>query len=123
MELTFDLGTISLMLGIISTITIGAVWVVSLFSRLAVRMASQEKEVGVLKIAVSKIDERTLVDQRDNEAFRHKYKSSVESLMELIKIRFDDWDKSLQSFKSLMETKIDLAISKNENKRSKNEGK
>lgn len=123
MELTFDLGTISLMLGIISTITIGAVWVVSLFSRLAVRMSSQEKEVSVLKIAVSKIDERTLIDQRDNEAFRHKYKSSVESLMELIKIRFDDWDKSLQSFKTLMETKIDLAISKNENKRSKNEKK
>lgn len=117
MAFNIDLATVSVTLGIFTTIALGAVWVVGLFSRLSVRLYSTEKEITELKHDLNALDERTFSDQKDNEAFRHKYKTSVENLFELIKLRFDDWDKTLTSFKTLMDAKIDLAISKNENKK------
>ena len=117
MELTFDLGTISVMLIIITTLISGAVWVVSLFSRVSVRIVNQERDLVSLKASVLKIDNRTLAEQKENEAFRHKYKTTVESLYLLIESKFTDFDKHFMDFKDLIQTKIDLAISKNNEKK------
>ena len=70
-----------------------------------------------VELKLEEVDRRTIKEQKDNEAFRHKYKTTVEGLFELIKIKFEDMDKNFKNFEKLVETRIDLAISKNNEKK------
>jgi hypothetical protein len=70
-----------------------------------------------VELKLDEVDRRTIKEQKDNEAFRHKYKTTVEGLFELIKIKFEDMDKNFKNFEKLVETRIDLAISKNNEKK------
>ena len=70
-----------------------------------------------VELKLDEVDKRTIKEQKDNEAFRHKYKTTVEGLFELIKIKFEDMDKNFKNFEKLVETRIDLAISKNNEKK------
>ena len=70
-----------------------------------------------VELKLDEVDKRTIKEQKDNEAFRHKYKTTVENLFELIKIKFEDMDKNFKNFEKLVETRIDLAIYKNNEKK------
>lgn len=70
-----------------------------------------------VELKLDEVDRRTTEEQKDNEAFRHKYKTTVEGLFDLIKIKFEDMDKNFKNFEKLVETRIDLAISKNNEKK------
>ena len=70
-----------------------------------------------VELKLEEVDRRTIKEQKDNEAFRHKYKTTVEGLFELIKIKFEDMDKNFKNYEKLVETRIDLAISKNNEKK------
>ena len=70
-----------------------------------------------VELKLEEVDRRTIKEQKDNEAFRHKYKTTVENLFELIKIKFEDMDKNFKNFEKLVETRIDLAIYKNNEKK------
>jgi hypothetical protein len=70
-----------------------------------------------VELKLDEVDKRTIKEQKDNEAFRHRYKTTVEGLFELIKIKFEDMDKNFKSFEKLVEAQINLAISKNNEKK------
>ena len=70
-----------------------------------------------VELKLEEVDRRTIKEQKDSETFRHKYKTNVEGLFELIKIKFDDMDKNFKNFEKFVETRIDLAISKNNEKK------
>jgi hypothetical protein len=70
-----------------------------------------------VELKLDEVDKRTINEQKDNEAFRHKYKTTVEGLFELIKIKFEDMDKNFKNFEKLVEAQINLAISKNNEKK------
>ena len=70
-----------------------------------------------VELKLDEVDKRTIKEQKDNEAFRHKYGTTVGNLFELIKIKFEDMDKNFKNFEKLVETRIDLAIYKNNEKK------
>ena len=64
---------------------------------------------------LTKLESETNKDRAENEAFRHKYKATTESIYILLDSKFSDFDKHFQDFKELIETKIDLAVSRSQN--------
>lgn len=102
---------------ILATIISGAVWVVSLVGRVTAKIKEVDMKVEAVEKKLSGVDTRTIADQKDNEAFRHKYKTTVEGLVELIKIKFEDLDKNFSRFEELIKTQIELAISRNNEKK------
>jgi len=102
---------------VFATIISGAVWVVGLVTRVAGKIKEVDMKVEALEKKIISVDSRTISDQKDNEAFRHKYKTTVEGLVELIKIKFEDLDKNFARFEELIRTQIELAIAKNNEKK------
>lgn len=102
------IGDISSIAGIASMVISGALFVVLAVSRVFWNLTFKKLETEVLELK-----KNTALEKENNESFRHKHKASVEGLAEVIKIKFEDFDKQFSHFQDLMVTKIDLAISKN----------
>lgn len=118
---SFSIQDISSIIGVGAIFVSGANFVIVAFWKLTFKRKEEDdiQKFEQMSKRIDQLDHRADEDRRSNEAFRHKYKSTVENLYELIKLRFDDWDKNLDSFKKAVEDKIDLAILKNEKRNEK----
>lgn len=119
MELDFILK----LAGIAATLIAGANFVIitvaKTFWSLTFKSKAESDEKRFNKIEEELVKLRTITnkDREENDAFRHKYKATVESLFELIKVKFEDFDKNFNRFESSVKMQIELAISKNNEKK------
>jgi triphosphoribosyl-dephospho-CoA synthetase len=132
-----DISTLSIVLGIIATLLSGAIWVMAMASRISSRVTNEknritklENDLSDLRISANLKIEKVEFNQKElqaltnsekevNEAFRHKYKTSLDHLCELIEMKFTDFDKSFNQFRELIATKIDLAVAKSKIEKEK----
>lgn len=118
-----DLKDIAALAGIASIIFTGINFVVmtvaKVFWNLTFNKKKEDDEKRFVKIEgeIFAIKESASRDKEENEAFRHKYKTTVDSLYILIESKFKDFDKHFCDFKELIQAKIDLAIAKNNEKK------
>ena len=111
------LGLAATALSILAVLIGGALWVLQLVTRLSNRMITLERDCESIKTELDTLEIKTNKDREENSQFRHKHESSVKSLYVLIETKFSDSSKHWEDFKELITTKIDLAISKNNEKR------
>jgi hypothetical protein len=106
MDLIFQiLGVVGVILAAIASISLmiaKSFWRLT-FERLEITVVNLQEQIDILKIRHS-----------ETEAFKHKYKATVETIFELIKQKFDDFDKNFKNFEKHMEVKIDLAIAQSQ---------
>lgn len=117
MDLGSFLGLIATALGILGILLGGALWVLQLVTRLSNKIITIERDNKETKEEISALKKSTDEDREKNSQFRHKHESSVKSLYVLIETKFSDSSKHWEDFKELIATKIDLAISKNNEKK------
>jgi len=130
-----SLKIIYMVFSIIGLVLAGIVGVMSLVSRISVKIATlvdkdtslSDKIVGVNN-RISLLEE----SERKNESFRHKHSNDIKSLQTLVEIIKGDIEKQMVSIKNemmtmiqqtneLLLTKLDLAIERNKIQKSKNE--
>jgi L-arabinose isomerase len=114
--LNTNLNTIATIFGITATIFGGIIWVVTIIGKVCSKVKEIEMTVDDVKEKLVIVDNRTSSEQKENEAFRHKYKTTVESLYILIESKFTDFSKQFEGFKQLIDLKLDLNTERNKNK-------
>jgi len=114
--LNIDLSAIATIFGIATTIFGAFVYIITITGRVSSKVKEMEMTINNVKEKLSGVDNRTFLDQKENEAFRHKYKTTVEHLCTLIESKFTDFSKQFDAFKELIDTKLDLNKEKNKNK-------
>lgn len=114
--LNTDLSAIATIFGIAATIFGGIIWAVTIIGKVCSKVKEIEMTVGDLKEKLVIVDNRTSSEQKENDAFRHKYKTTVESLYILIESKFTDFSTQFNSFKELIDVKLDLNAEKNKSK-------
>lgn len=111
------LGLVATALGILGILLGGALWVLQLVTRLSNKIITLERDCQETRTKLNALEIKTDEDREENSQFRHKHESSVKSLYVLIETKFSDSSKHWEDFKELIITKIDLAISKNNEKK------
>lgn len=114
--LNVDLSAIATIFGIATTIFGAFAYVITITGKVSSKVKEIEMTVDGVKEKLSIVDNRTSSDQKENEAFRHKYKTTVEHLCTLIESKFTDFSKQFDAFKELIDTKLDLSTEKSKNK-------
>jgi len=114
--LNIDLSAVATIFGIATTIFGAFVYIITITGRVSSKVKEIEMTINNVKEKLSTVDNRTFLDQKENEAFRHKYKTTVENLYMLIESKFSDFSKQFEGFKELIEVKLDLNKEKNKNK-------
>lgn len=118
------LEDVSTIVGIASIFIAGANFVVITVARafwnltFKTKEKNDEKRFARIDEEIEKLKQNHLEEKGENEAFRHKYKTTVEGLYLLIESKFKDFDKHFADFKEMMSDKIDLAISRNNEKKN-----
>lgn len=107
-----DFNTISIVLGIITTLMVGAIWVLTLIYRISSQITGERKRIDSLE--EKQKDTRSIVDREKeiNETFRHKYKTSVEQMAELMKLKFESIEEIIKKNQEILSLKIEF-VSKN----------
>lgn len=110
-----NLQDIATIIGIASIFITGANFVIISIAKSFWSLTYKKTESRVLDIErkLGEIEDKLEKESKENEAFRHKYKTTVDTLFLLIESKFQDFDKSFISFKELIITKIELAIARN----------
>ena len=114
--LNIDLGAIATIFGIVTTIFGAFVYIITITGRASSKVKEMQMIIDGIKEKLTIVDNRTSSDQKENEAFRHKYKTTVEHLCTLIESKFTDFSKQFDAFKELIDTKLDLSTEKSKNK-------
>jgi hypothetical protein len=114
--LNIDLSAVATIFGIATTIFGTFVYIITITGRVSSKVKEMEMTINNLKEKLSGVDNRTSSDQKENEAFRHKYKTTVENLYMLIESKFKDFSKQFEAFEKLIDTKLDLNKAINKNK-------
>ena len=78
--LNIDLGLIGTILGIVTTLVCGAVWVMSLVNKLSSRAMSQEKDIQTLRRDVEAMNITLKDHESKNSYFRHNFDPVTKSL-------------------------------------------
>ena len=107
---TVDFPTISVILSIIGVLTGGAIWVLSLIYRVSSQITNEKNRINALEKNHDDLKKITEKEKEENEAFRHKYKTSLDQMRELFKIQMESLQKSIESTKEILLAKIDLAL-------------
>jgi uncharacterized protein YoxC len=114
--LNIDLSAVATIFGIATTIFGAFVYIITITGKVSSKVKEMEMTINNVKEKLSGVDNRTSSDQKENEAFRHKYKTTVEHLCTLIESKFTDFSKQFDAFKELIDTKLDLNAEKSKNK-------
>ena len=114
--LNIDLSAIATIFGIATTIFGAFVYIITITGRVSSKVKEIEMTINNVKEKLSGVDERTFSDQKENEAFRHKYKTTVESLYILIESKFTDFGEKFTAFKDLIDVKLDLNAERSKSK-------
>jgi hypothetical protein len=114
--LNIDLSAVATIFGIATTIFGAFVYIITITGRVSSKVKEMEMTIDNVKEKLSAVDNRTSSDQKENEAFRHKYKTTVESLYILIESKFTDFGKQFTAFKDLIDVKLDLNKEKSKKK-------
>ncbi len=108
--LSIDLGLVGTILGIITTLICGAVWVMSLVNKLSSRAMAQEKDIQTLRRDVETMNQAIKEHESKNSYFRHNFDPVTKSLFD----KMDDLEKTIKEsigdgfkhIKELFDTKI-----------------
>lgn len=114
--LNIDLSAVATIFGIATTIFGAFVYIITITGRVSSKVKEIEMTINNVKEKLSGVDKRTFSDQKENEAFRHKYKTTVEHLCTLIESKFTDFSDKFTAFKDLIDVKLDLSAEKGKNK-------
>lgn len=114
--LNVDLSAVATIFGIATTIFGAFVYIITITGKVSSKVKEMEMIIHGLKEKLSIVDKRTSSDQKENEAFRHKYKTTVEHLCTLIESKFTDFSKQFEGFKELIEVKLDLNTERSKSK-------
>ena len=114
--LNVDLSAIATIFGIVTTIFGAFVYIITITGKVSSKVKEMEMTVDGVKEKLSIVDNRTSSDQKENEAFRHKYKTTVESLYILIESKFTDFGEKFTAFKDLIDVKLDLNAERSKSK-------
>ena len=110
--LTVDFPTISIILSIIGVLMGGAIWVLSLIYRVSSQITTEKNRINSLEKNHDDLKKITEKEKEENEAFRHKYKTSLDQMRELFAIQMESLQKSIANTKETLCLKIDLALEK-----------
>ena len=111
-----DLSAVATIFGIATTLFGAFVYIITITGRVSSKVKEMQMTVDGVKEKLSIIDKRTSSDEKKNEAFRHKYKTTVEHLCTLIESKFTDFSKQFENFKELIEVKLDLNTERSKSK-------
>ena len=114
--LNVDLSAIATIFGIATTIFGAFVYVITITGKVSSKVKEMEMIIHGVKEKLSIVDKRTSSDQKENEAFRHKYKTTVENLYILIESKFTDFSEKFTAFKDLIDVKLDLNAERSKSK-------
>lgn len=125
-----DLDSLYKLAALASFILAGAHFVVMTFFKITfgAKKVADELRFNQLEIKITKLETDLRAESFQNNTFQHKYKTTLEGFIGAMDNRLEDLDKSMSSrftdlfagfstFKELIETKIDLAISRSNEKK------
>jgi hypothetical protein len=128
--LKMDLDFLYKLAGLAAFIIAGAHFVVMSFFKMTfgTKKLADELRFTQIEAKAAKLEAEFRAESAQNNAFKHKYKTTLEGFIGAMDNRLEDLDKSMSSrftdlfvgfttFKELIETKIDLAISRNNEKK------
>ena len=78
---SIDLTTISLILGIFSTLSIGAIWVLVMVSKVSSRLTLEQTRITKLDIDYKDLLKKFDLEKDLNTKFRHSYAKTADSLI------------------------------------------
>ena len=125
-----DLDSLTKLAGLAAFVLTGAHFVILTFFKLTfgAKKIADELRFSQIESKIAKLEAEGRAESLKNNSFQHKYKTTLEGFIGAMDNRLEDLNKSMSArfidlfsgfdtFKELIETKMDLAISKNNEKK------